>query len=714
MKLKGINPFEQHVEKIVVAGIAVVGLGVLSAQFLGSSNLIKVGNEDVSPEGAYGPVKTAAETLSARVKSPSPALPDVPKTDVLAKFEQAVSGGVSPAKDLAGSFAIRPNIGQTRLTGTASGDTDLAEVSVPAPSVPVARTSVGAIDPVEWATNPGVRPFLPPDQPFDKFSVSVEVLFDGKAFKDALTNDPDGPSGPIQPIPLGWVSNNVEILGVEVEREQISASGSAPAKSMLKPIPGRPDLLDEVSKTVKGAGDMPRVLDNAKAFREGILRPAFYSYVAGEPWAAPTDLQEGGAASERVAKAEKKLALVRAELEKLRVALDKQRNPAAERQPAGGPSGGGGGGKGASGGGGGQPPPRREQQPATEKKPVKTMLERNFEKKELEEASLATQLEALKSELAGDKPTLTGVPLPILDDPKVRLWAHDLQAEPGATYRYRARVVTNNPLFGREAAMKESQKARAKEPVLRGVWSDWSESIAVDQKTYYFVTGANERDNLGPARVSAELMQFYYGFYRKATLPAVNPGDLFIGEAKLPPELVIYDLKKIAEGARPAAEATLAGGPGGEDERGGGRARSGGGKGRGEVGAEVVAPSAAPTAPPKDGLTKPGPEKLTMSMDAMLLDVASGPAPSAASIGKVASVRAFIRERTGQIVVRSSEQRQDDAVFQRVSRSAALGETQGKPKVVEKKPDAGPEGERPPGREAPPPPPDGGGGGGGG
>ena len=711
MKLKGINLFEQHVEKIVVGGIALVGLGVLSAQFLGSSNQIKVGNEEVSPEGAFGPVKKKAEELLARVRSQAPTLPDAPKVDVLQKFEAAVSGGVAPAPKLAGNFAVRPNIGKTNID-LVSGDSLLAEVTIPATSVPVARVSAGSFDPVEWATVPGLKPYLPQDQPFDKFSVSVEVSFNGKAFKDALTADPDGASGPIQPIPLGWVNNNVEILAVEVERQQLDASGGKGSTVILKPIPGRPDMLGQIAKSVKSAGDMPRTLDDAKAMHEGILRPAFYRYIAGEAWWAPTELQEGGAVVERVAKAEKRLTDVAAELDRLRNALVKQKTPLAERPGAGG---GGGGGKGARGGGGGgeQPQERRESPTSGDKKPVKSDLERRIEKKELEESSLTQQLETLRLEASGEKVKPTESRLAVMDDAKVRLWAHDLQAEPGATYQYRVRVVANNPLFGREAALKEEQKARASEALLRGEWSEWSEPISVDQKTYYFITSASERDNLGPARASAELMQFYYGYYRRAALSSINPGDLFAGEVKLPPELVIYDLKKIAEGARPMTESEVAAGPEGEEGGGGGGKGklTGGGRGRGELGHPAPA-EAAQAAVLKDDLSKPGPEKLAVSIDAMLLDVASGPAPSAASIGKVATMRAFIRERTGQIVVKTPEQQQDDALFQRISRSAKLGEAQSKPKTIKKTTADDPSVPRRPSED--PTPPGGGGGGGGG
>ena len=47
----------------------------------------------------------------------------------------------------------------------------------------------------------------------------------------------------------------------------------------------------------------------------------------------------------------------------------------------------------------------------------------------------------------------------LLDSTEVKLYAHDLTVEPGAQYRYRMRVVVNNPLYGRN--LQESQRTLA-------------------------------------------------------------------------------------------------------------------------------------------------------------------------------------------------------------------------------------------------------------
>ncbi|MFN9970643.1 MAG: hypothetical protein ACK58T_12155, partial [Phycisphaerae bacterium] len=68
MKLKGINPIEQHLEKAVVGVTGLVFLGVIAQQFLTQPNQVTVGNATLPPERAFEPVKQAADTLKGRLE----------------------------------------------------------------------------------------------------------------------------------------------------------------------------------------------------------------------------------------------------------------------------------------------------------------------------------------------------------------------------------------------------------------------------------------------------------------------------------------------------------------------------------------------------------------------------------------------------------------------------------------------------------------------
>ena len=59
MRLKGINPVEQNIEKVFAGVFVVAILGVLAMQFIGKPNRVKVGKDEVGLDEAY--VQVAAE-----------------------------------------------------------------------------------------------------------------------------------------------------------------------------------------------------------------------------------------------------------------------------------------------------------------------------------------------------------------------------------------------------------------------------------------------------------------------------------------------------------------------------------------------------------------------------------------------------------------------------------------------------------------------------
>ena len=75
MKLKGINPIERHVEKIVLGLVFVALLAALAMQFLLKPNQVDVGaGRAVAPENIYLELAKEAEQLKGKIddRSPSP------------------------------------------------------------------------------------------------------------------------------------------------------------------------------------------------------------------------------------------------------------------------------------------------------------------------------------------------------------------------------------------------------------------------------------------------------------------------------------------------------------------------------------------------------------------------------------------------------------------------------------------------------------------
>lgn len=681
MKLKGINPFEQYVDKALFGLVGVSLLGVLAWQFVGPGNQIDVAGAKVDPDKAYNPVKTQAIAIQAKVNSQAPELPAPPRADVLKRFEDRLTKGVAPSKNI---VALAPSLtlggGAAEFASTA--DAPIAPLVVPAPTGVTGATFANAISPMEVVANEDLAKLLPAEQPFDKQAVSVEAEFDGTALARSLESRPEGDA---RTIPLGWWRGQMSVIAVEMERERQLSSGEWGEATQVPTMPGRVNLLKDLDKRVKSKGDLPMLISSADQSQDFIQRPAYYDIVAGPEWRAPTEASTGETKTEKIDRLQKQINDLQKEEESLKRRFEKLNNQASapsggghgEEGPSGGPRGG-------PGGRGAPPPPppsnrdreKKERPGQKEKKsPLETKIEEIGNRIVKAKADLE-KLNAPEQQASNDADKR----LALLENPKVRVWAHDITAEPGATYRYRLRIVTNNPLYGQK--LVEAQKADAASPIVRGAWSDWTDPITVEAKEYYFITGASPGDDIGGARASAELYKFYYGFWRKGSA-VLEPGDVPASEAKLPDGLRLWDMEKLKAGAKPKITLANPGGGGGEREQPG--AEHGGGPGRHQLVDEGSERGRVPTEPgekPKlddDGLSKPAPKTIDFFVDAMMLDTST--LPSSGGLGGKSRFRTFFRDHSGQIVVRYPDVDASSDLYKRLAANAKMGESQGRPQV---------------------------------
>ncbi|MEM7678912.1 MAG: hypothetical protein AAF449_23275, partial [Myxococcota bacterium] len=219
-------------------------------------------------------------------------------------------------------------------------------------------------------------------------------------------------------------------------------------------------------------------------------------------------------------------------------------------------------------------------------------------------------------------------------------WGHDIRLEQGATYRYRARLVMANPLFGRAASLADEQKDAAAAAFVRSPWSEWSEPVDTGWAEYFFVERANAGAGLGgraQPTARGELYRFHYGYWRKAVV-SLEPGDRFVAEVDLPEGLQIWDV---------------------------------------ELPANQQAWEPDATAPQPDGIQLL-PETMPVSANAWLLDVVSSPFTTGSGLGGLEAVRfdAVIRGPDGLVSRRSPDQEKANPLYQRISSSARAGEDQ--------------------------------------
>lgn len=690
MKLKGINPIEQHAEKAVLALVALAGLGALVLQFLPGGNLVKVGNERVPAGQAFTPVAREAQALLSRMDSAEPRTPEVPSFTLTEKLALGAPGPAAPVVAL----GTAPKIGSgTISTVLASGMYALP--TIPAPSAPVAAAYSATVHPAEKIRTPELAAILPPQQPFDLSAVSLEFTFDGASLRAALERDPDD-AGPLEPIPLTWWrdtgggGDQVLILAVEVERELVrDAEGRTPpagTKPQIVPaMPGRGSALASWTESVRSVGDVPSALDAVRFRTPDIERPRFYATIAGPEWRAPSVVLAEGDPLEK----QRQVRLLRDQLTRRQAQLNDledrlQRSGAAEprrddrRTEAPSP------GRGRPGGGGGGPAPTtqpRTEQPAGDRRQLELAVTRV--RREVD--GIAQRLIALGETVDGYDAVAQGAegedmrePAPLLENPDLRLWAHDVLPEPGATYRYRARVVMNNPLFDRN--LQESQRALGAESVLRGAWSEWSAPVTTDPRQVVFVVSAEDRSAISPRpRATAEVYEFFYGYYRKASV-GLEPGDMVLGSARLP-ELRVADMGRLQE--------TLTTGPGAASPGPITRAPETPRSPRSPTG------PAAPVAPAPGGRAPAGttgtptdtpqtwpewmsvelPRTLDFEVDAQLLDVL------AVSAEGRQRTQVVLRRSDGTLATRLPDVERASPLLRRLEASEQAGQTQGREPV---------------------------------
>ena len=574
MKLKGIGVFEQHVEKIFAAIIFIALLGLLAWQFLSGPTLIKVGKREVPLNQVWEAVANDARNVQAALNSTRE--PDVGDAQAslegLVKFNETFRGPVAPAKSLDVAFGLPTTIGNlgSSVSGTIAR---LPEIVVPAPAAPQGNAHLTLISPAEAESSSEIAAILPPAMPFDKAGVSVEALFNGAELAQLLAADPDG-DGPIQAMPRHWY-DIVQILDVILEREELGADGQWVSPTTVPPLPGKYTLRPTLAEPIAGAQDLKDLARLATESAEWIRRTPYYLSAMGEKWLPPTEqialderlaVQAGNADdAQRLRRTVANLigSVDRARQELANLGAGGGRTPPPAPGGGGGGSGGGGKGIGGGGGSGGGGDGGRERQTTDPNDRRRRELERRIEREEREIARVLGTLRGMNEDVSmygvyaqqGDQPgasETTGAAAaseaPLLSNPAVRIWAHDVNVERGKTYRYRLRVAINNPMFGQSNVMVPEQQELAGLPTLVSEPSDWSDPIHVHDQTYYFITSANAADRLNRTpSARAEMFIFKWGRWRKGDV-SLEPGDRLQAEIKYPD---VSTLVAMAPGANP-------------------------------------------------------------------------------------------------------------------------------------------------------------------
>ncbi|MEO0483782.1 MAG: hypothetical protein AAF138_09165 [Planctomycetota bacterium] len=643
MKVKGISLLEQHAEKLVVAVVALIVLAALAFQFLSESN-VSVGGRDVPLARAFEAVERDAESVTSAIRDSDPALPEPPEVSIGGRYEELIAAREGEGADvLALGPRFRMNLGGAGEPGP-DEDEPFAAFEPPAPSGPVAAVYRGAIDPRDVVMLPGLRDYVASQQPFDAAAITIAARFDGVELERRLESPPAGE----RPAPRSW-RTEIEILTVEAQRQRRLSDGSWSEPEPVASAPSAVDLLGRVSDPAFRATDMGQVLDVARVGRRAIVQPAFYRTLYSAPWNPPVtdgEISEGDdAANPQDARAiellQRQLQATRRQITNVQDRIERLENqPAPDRRPPPG-----------DGDRRRDPPPGRDNAPDTPTTPLERAEAELLDLQD-QEAATIDELEALgvvfdddeeRSEEEGWDPSRLDPLGPVMSNPSLAIWTHDLSAEPGVEYRYRLRPIFNNPYFGQRLTPEQMEMAEA--PTAAGDWSDWSEPVSLLDDSYYFVTSASEA-GVGPARSTFELYRFYYGAWRFDSV-SVEPGDALTGTIGVP-VLPIFDMAALGEGLNgddgrgdePPPGRGPGRDPGRDPGRNGGRDGDGG---RGDGRAPPPDPRRDPDGPAV--VADDGPTELQFDIGAVLLDVAPD---ITAAPGATGGVQVFLYQ-DGQI-----------------------------------------------------------------
>ncbi len=535
MKLKGISIIEQHVEKVVLAAFFLVLIFVLVQQLglIGGPATVRANNKDVPISQAYAEVRELAERKASELSSPDVA-GGVPERApaVLDLYEQSRSAGTGSAQILALGEAqldlgdagadgpiVRPE------TGGSNQNAAFVAITPPQTSRPVSATYGFTLDPVAvQRAGPELQRMLPTAQPFDVRSVSIETRFPAEDFRAMLASPGDGAAG----VPDEFWKRRSEILDVVWERQTLIEGGQWSDAVELAPMVGAASVRDELDREGMQNTDLSEILRIEAESRSDIRRPEMYQTISGEPWTWPSAGAEANPALlEQVNTLVNDLRSFRARIDQ----LIQQNNGDDPRGDDGAPGGGGG-----------------------DLNPVEQRIV-EFDGRATSAVDALNDLgfdEEGRPLDAGDEPVFEEPLLSLAepDTPEVTLWTHDLGAQPGETYRYRARVRITNPYFGFEDKLPEDARELARQFVVDSAPSEWSDPVEIAPDVMFFVASANPVARNQPiaagARATLEIFEFFYGYWRRAQV-SLSPGDSVEGSVSLP-ELKTWQISEADNG----------------------------------------------------------------------------------------------------------------------------------------------------------------------
>ena len=549
MSVKRPNTLEMHCEKILVLFAGILCVGVLVWQFLFYGIEVKIGNSTVSLAQLNEKLSKADSSVTAKLDPAGNSPLEIPTQKRVGNdsdiFREKLSSDVTPSLPLP---ANEPSFGTLLLGKAIENEQVFYSPVFVAAQMKEAILSIDALDLSaidKELESENVEFFSKYKAPAttDIIWVSPCAEINLAALRLELERNDLKQTPPIEPIPTQWFDPAPFILDVVFERQQKASGNTWGAVTIVKPVPGQGAWREMIETGKGGQGIRDTVFSELASYaaQMSVLQPemlptknqSFPPESFSDPTETDTDFTK---ADQEKKTAEKKLNSVVLQLERIEENLKKAGGPLYPQKGSGGGSdtddadgkkekGGGGNGFGMGGGGSvkkGAPTGADTQ--ASKDTRISLTKKRDQKKKEFDKLKSEFEVQFPESiqdskNLAKQEPKLQLVDLSV-----VNVWAHDLEAVAGNTYRYRATVKIYNPFFTRENLLVAAQTKLSKGLVLSSATSEWGNEVTLPSATSFFFTRGSAREGIGGRRISIAL------FRNSSGVQNLSSEDLKLGD----------------------------------------------------------------------------------------------------------------------------------------------------------------------------------------
>ncbi len=549
MSGKRPNTLEMHCEKILVLFAGILCVGVLVWQFLFYGIEVKVGNSTVSLAQLQEKLLKADSSVTAKLDPAGNSPLEIPTQKRVGNdsdiFREKLSSDVTPSLPLP---ANEPNFGSLLLGKAIENEQVFYNPVFAAAQMKEAILSIDALDLSaidKELESENVEFFSKYKAPAttDIIWVSPCAEINLAALRLELERNDLKQTPPIESIPNQWFDPAPFILDVVFERQQKAAGNTWGTVTIVKPVPGQGAWREMIETGKGGQGIRDTVFSELASYaaQMSVLQPEMLptknQSFPPESFSDQTEKDSDLTKADQEKKlAEKKLNSVVLQLERIEVNLKKAGGPlypskgsgsGSDTDDADGKKEKGGRGNGFGMGGGGsvkKGAPTGADTQASKDTRISLTKKRDQKKKEFDK--LKSEFEVQFPESIQDSKNLAKQEpkMQLTDLSVVNVWAHDLEAVAGNTYRYRATVKIYNPFFTRENLLVAAQTKLSKGLVISSATSEWGNEVTLPSATSFFFTRGSARDGIGGRRISIAL------FRNSSGVQNLSSEDLKLGD----------------------------------------------------------------------------------------------------------------------------------------------------------------------------------------